>query len=182
MTKLMMFAASLRSDSVNKKLISKTAQLAKKSSIDVDVAEFSEFSAPLYNQDDQETHGIPDSVKAFIDRMNKSDGLVIASPEYNYSIPGTLKNLIDWVSRDKPMPWKGQHVLLLSASPALVGGNRGQWATRIPLEGCGAFVFPQMYSLPNAYEAFNDSGDFNDSKNDERISSLLDAFVSEIKR
>lgn len=176
MAKFFLMAASLRKDSVNKKLIQQTAKYLKTQNNQVDLADFAEFEVPLYNQDIQDRSGVPREVQNFIDRIHDASGIVIASPEYNYSIPGTLKNLIDWVSRATPMPWKGKKILLLSASPGLVGGNRGLWAARIPLEGCGAFVYPQMFSLPNAYDSFDGEGNFTDPKNKERLADLLSYF------
>ena len=67
---------------------------------------------------------------------------MIASPEYNASIPGVLKNAIDWVSRFRPQPFHERHGLLLSASPSMVGGNRSLWALRVPLEHLGARSTP----------------------------------------
>src|SRR5688500_10985075 len=67
-------------------------------------------------------------------------------------MPGVLKNVIDWVSRYKPQPLKGRHGLLMSASPSMVGGNRGLWALRVPLEHLGARVYPDMFSLAQAPE------------------------------
>jgi chromate reductase len=175
--RLLMFAASLRKDSVNKKLIQLAAKLAKDSGNEIDLADFSEFEAPLYNADIQNQEGIPKNITRFIQRMQDADGLIISSPEYNFSTPGTLKNFIDWVSRITPMPWTNQHILLLSASPALVGGNRGLWATRVPLECCGAFVFPDMFSLSSAYEAFDEQGQLKDAGSQKRLQDTLQKFT-----
>jgi chromate reductase, NAD(P)H dehydrogenase (quinone) len=68
---------------------------------------------------------------------------------------GTLKNVIDWVSRYRPQPFKGKHCLLMSASPSMAGGNRGLWALRQPLEHLGANVYPDMFSLAQAHQAFS---------------------------
>jgi len=62
-------------------------------------------------------------------------------------MPGVLKNLIDWVSRLMPQPFNGKQALLLSASPSMVGGNRGLWSLRVPLEHLGMRVYPDMFSL-----------------------------------
>lgn len=172
--KLLMFAASLRKDSCNKKLIKIAGELAKNQGANVHLVDFSEFSAPLYNEDTQTAKGFPSEITHFTKLLQETDGLIIASPEYNFSIPGTLKNVIDWVSRISPMPWKGYPILLMSASPSLVGGNRGLWSTRIPLEACGGFVFPDMFSLASAYTAFDDKGQIKDK-------SILDRLTQNIK-
>lgn len=180
--KLFMMAASAKSTSVNKKLVSVAAKLAKEAGYQVDLAQFEEFDLPLYNGDLDEKSGIPSPGKALIERMSQADGIVFSVPEYNFSVPGTFKNMIDWVSRAKPMPWTGKQILLLSASPSLVGGNRGLWATRIPLEGCGAFVFPSMFSLASAYEKFDEKGNLVEADSVERLKKLLVGFAAVIQK
>src|SRR2546430_4762 len=81
---------------------------------------------PHYNFDDQNATGFPPSVTAFADAIRAADGVMIVSPEYNWTIPGTLKNAIDWVSRMKDQPFKDKPVALQSASGALLGGSRMQ--------------------------------------------------------
>lgn len=176
--KLLMFAASLSKGSCNKKLIHVAEQIARSQGITVDHADFAEFSAPLYNADIQNNIGFPDEITHFTKKLQSAEGLVISSPEYNFSTPGTLKNLIDWVSRLNPMPWKGYPILLMSASPSLVGGNRGLWATRIPLECCGSFVFPDMFSLSAAYTAFDDDGQLKDKNLLDRLQKNITDFAS----
>ncbi|MFI4938447.1 MAG: NADPH-dependent FMN reductase [Candidatus Berkiellales bacterium] len=178
--KLLMFAASLRAASFNKKLINLAAKLLQQAGQTVDLADFSEFDMPLYNADVQEK-GLPPNVTKFVERLKQNDGLIISTPEYNFSMPGTLKNFIDWVSRVRPMPWQGQQILLLSASPSLVGGNRSLWNTRIPLECCGSFVYPDMFSLASAHEAFTEDGQLKDQKSQQRLSDLMNKFVEYIK-
>jgi NAD(P)H-dependent FMN reductase len=175
--KFMMMAASLQKDSCNKKLINLAARLVRDLKHTVDLTDFAEFDVPLYNADIQNTLGLPVGALKFIKHMHDADGLIISSPEYNFSIPGTLKNLIDWISRQQPMPWTKQSILLLSASPSLVGGNRGLWSTRIPLESCGAFVYPDMFSLASAYTAFNAEGQLNDATLQGRLQKLLESFA-----
>ncbi len=176
--RILMCAAALRQESSNKKLIKVAATLAKNAQHDVDVASFSDFMLPIYDGDVEEKQGIPEVAKQFAIRMQQAQALIIASPEYNHSIPGTLKNLIDWVSRISPMPWRNQYILLLSASPSVVGGNRGLWATRIPLEYCGSFVYPDMFSLANSYQAFDQNNQLSDAKTHARLEQLLMSFIA----
>jgi len=68
-------------------------------------------------------------------------------------MPGNLKNLIDWTSRFRPQPFDGRHGLLMSASPSMVGGNRGLWALRVPFEHLGSRIYPDMFSLSMAHKA-----------------------------
>jgi chromate reductase len=96
---------------------------------------------PHYNHDDQEATGFPPSVTAFADAIRTADGVIIVSPEYNWTIPGTLKNAIDWVSRMKEQPFKDKPVALQSASGALLGGSRMQYHLRQSLTSVDALIF-----------------------------------------
>src|SRR3569832_1169763 len=87
-----------------------------------------------------------------------TDAFIISSPEYNASMNGHKKNMIDWVSRYRPQPFNEHQALLMSASPSMAGGNRGLWSLRIPLEHLGARVYPDMFSLAMAHQAFNADG------------------------
>jgi GNAT superfamily N-acetyltransferase len=93
-----------------------------------------EFDCPSYNADVQRERGFPAGADELRRRLEASDAFVICSPEYNASMPGVLKNAVDWVSRFHPQPFHERHALLLSASPSMVGGNRGVWALRVPFE------------------------------------------------
>src|SRR6266850_4266425 len=175
--RLLAFAASLRSASLNHKLVSLAARLAAQEGADVDLARFREFEMPLYDGDEDAAHGLPDGARKLKERIERAAGLMIAVPEYNYSIPGPLKNAIDWVSRARPMPWRGRAVYLMSTAPSPVGGIRGLWQTRIPLEGCGALVFPEMFALPHAHQAFDDQGGLRDPVLAERLQREVVGFV-----
>jgi chromate reductase len=96
---------------------------------------------PHYNHDDQNATGFPASVNAFADAIRAADGVIIVSPEYNWTIPGTLKNAIDWVSRMKEQPFKEKPVALQSCSGALLGGSRMQYHLRQCLVSLDAFIF-----------------------------------------
>jgi len=102
---------------------------------------------------------------------------VIASLEYNASMPGVLKNSIDWVSRVGPQPFNERHGLLMSASPSMVGGNRGLWALRVPLEHLGARVYPDMFSLAQAHQAFDAAGRISNPQLQERFEHTMIAFM-----
>ena len=177
MTKIFILAASVRKESSNVKLGLLAEKLLKKERVQVSFPAFKEFNMPLYDGDLNSKIGVVDGAKKFIATLMQHDGLIIVSPEYNFSTPGTLKNLIDWVSRATPMPWAGKNILLMSASPSLVGGNRGLWHTRVPLEACGAFVYPDMFSLSSAYTAFNAQGELQEAPLQERLQKLLRQFV-----
>jgi len=103
--KILAFAASLRKESYNRKLIRQAAEILKGSKeVILDHADYREFEMPIYDGDLEESAGIPPGGREFVRRIQAADGLVISTPEYNGGIPGTLKNAIDWASRDDSDP------------------------------------------------------------------------------
>jgi NAD(P)H-dependent FMN reductase len=175
--RFLVFSASLRSDSLNSRLARLAASTIEEGGGTVDLGSMADFDAPSYDQDDQNTTGFPPQTEQFCRRLEASDAFVIASPEYNASMPGVLKNAIDWVSRYKPQPFNARHGLLLSASPSMVGGNRGLWALRVPLEHLGARVFPDMFSLAQAHQAFDDAGRIKSGPLRDRFEKNIAAFM-----
>jgi NAD(P)H-dependent FMN reductase len=109
--------------------------------------------------------------------VQTNDAFAISSPEYNASMPGELKNSIDWVSRFSPQPFNEKHGLLLSASPSMVGGNRGLWTLRVPFEHLGARMYPDMFSLAQAHRAFDADGAIADAQLQERFEHNLVGFM-----
>jgi NAD(P)H-dependent FMN reductase len=173
------FSASLRKASLNTQLAAFAAEVIEKHGGQVDRASMSDFDAPSYNQDvqDDEEQGFPPGADEFHRRLLANDAFVISSPEYNASMPGQLKNAIDWVSRFRPQPFNERHCLLLSASPSMVGGNRGLWALRVPLEHLGARVFPDMFSLAQANKMLDDDGRISSPQLTERFDRTITAFM-----
>lgn len=169
--------ASLRAHSYNVALATLAARALEAHGAAVDLAALREFDAPLYNHDLLEANGLPAGVLAFTRRLRDAHAFVIASPEYTFSIPGPLKNLIDWSSQEHPVPWAGKPGLLLSASVSSVGGQRGLWALRIPIEALGAYLFPQMLSLPNAAEKLSRNGDLTDATLAAQLADLTRGFA-----
>lgn len=174
---VLVFAASARAESLNRKLAALAAEVARSLGATVDLADLRDFAVPAYDGDLETAEGIPAGAHALRERLLASDAFIIASPEYNASMPGVLKNLIDWTSRFRPQPFDGRHGLLLSASPSLVGGNRGLWALRVPLEHLGARIFPDMFSLAMAHKAF-EGRDLADAALKARFEKSLEAFLS----
>ncbi len=175
--RILAFAASLRQGSWNKRLIAHACEIARAAGAEIDLADFREFDMPLYDGDLDAREGLPPGGQELKRRIELAQAIMISSPEYNYSIPGTLKNAIDWVSRARPMPWRGKSIYLMAASPGPIGGIRGLWQTRIPLEGCGAFVFPDMFALALAHQAFDERGRRRDPALEERLRREVVGFV-----
>jgi NAD(P)H-dependent FMN reductase len=175
--RLFAFAASLRRDSLNRKLLHLAEQAAERAGATIDHADFHEFDMPLYDGDVEAASGLPAGAQKLRERFLGADSFMIVSPEYNFSIPGTLKNAIDWASRVMPYAWRGKPGLLLSASPSQAGGNRGLWVIRVSLEATGAPLYPDMFSLAAAHEAFDETGGLKDPKMAARLDKLVAAFV-----
>jgi chromate reductase, NAD(P)H dehydrogenase (quinone) len=174
---LLVFSASLRADSLNTRLARLAAEAIEQHGGTVDWATMDAFDAPSYNQDAESKDGLPAGAVEFHRCLQANDAFVIASPEYNASIPGVLKNAIDWVSRYRPQPFHSRHALLLSASPSMIGGNRGLWALRVPLEHLGARVFPDMFSLAQAQQAFGADGKLASTSLGARFEQTIVAFM-----
>src|SRR5579863_2100905 len=102
---------------------------------------------PYYDHDVQEAGGFPAPVKALADAIRAADGIIITSPEYNWTIPGALKNAIDWVSRMPDQPFLGKPVAIQSCSKGPLGGSRMQYHMRMALTSLNAFLFgaPEIF-------------------------------------
>jgi chromate reductase, NAD(P)H dehydrogenase (quinone) len=173
--RVLVFAASLRQQSLNARLAELAAGFMESRGATVDRATMAEFDCPSYDQDDEAQ--MPTGAESLRRRLTGADAVVIAAPEYNASMPGVLKNTIDWTSRFRPQPFNGKQAMLLSASPSMVGGNRGLWATRIPLEHLGARVYPDMFSLAQAHDSFGEDGRLSNATLQKRFEETLSCFM-----
>jgi chromate reductase, NAD(P)H dehydrogenase (quinone) len=174
---VLVFSASLREESLNTRLARLAVEIVEARGGRVDLASMREFEAPSYDGDVERAGGFPAGAEEFRRRLEANDAFVICSPEYNASMPGVLKNAIDWASRFRPQPFHERHGLLLSASPSMVGGNRSLWALRVPLEHLGARIYPDMFSLAQAHSAFEEEGQLGNIQLQQRLESLISAFM-----
>jgi NAD(P)H-dependent FMN reductase len=174
--RVLVFAASLRKESLNKRLASLAHAVVERHGAEVEFASMADFDCPSYDGDVETEKGIPPGAQRFHDRLRACDAFIIASPEYNGSMPGVLKNTIDWTSRFRPQPFNGKQGFLMSASPSMAGGNRALWSLRIPLEHLGARLYPDMFSLAQAHTAFKADGEL-DEKLQQRLESALSCFL-----
>ncbi len=162
---------------MNRRLATLAGRVAESYGAALDLAAMRDFDVPLYNADVEKTDGIPAGAQELRRRLVESDAFIISSPEYNGSMPGSIKNLIDWTSRFRPQPFDTRHGLLLSASPSLGGGNRGLWSLRMPFEHLGARIFPDMFSLGMAHKAF-EQDEIADPALRARFEKTIQAFLS----
>jgi chromate reductase len=175
--KVLVFGASLRKGSWNKKVAAQAARAARDLGHEADHADFRDFEMPVYDGDLEDASGTPPGAMKLVQRIRNADALIISTPEYNGSIPGAFKNAIDWVSREEPMPWAGKPILLLAASPGALGGVRSLWHSRQPLEVCGAYVYPEVLGVSRAAQAFNDDGSFVEPKQWVRLQGLVRGYL-----
>jgi chromate reductase len=174
---LLFFAASLRADSCNKKFAREALRIARESGVAGEFIDLKEYPMPVYDGDIEAATGIPAGTAALGKKILAADALIISTPEYNGSIPGVLKNAIDWLSREEPVSLEGKHLLLLAASPGRLGGVRSLWHTRQPFEVLGVHVFPGMMGLSDAYSAFDEQGWLRDELNTAQLRKTVDRFI-----
>lgn len=174
---LLALAGSLRVGSLNKKLVKVAAEGARKAGAEVTYIDLADYQMPVFNQDDEDEHGLPENALRLKVLMKASDGFIIASPEYNSSIPGGFKNVLDWASREiageKVLEcFRGKTAVLMSASPGRLGGLRGLFALREMLQNVGVTVIPDQLAVSQADEAFAPDGSLKEPKRHERVEAL----------
>jgi chromate reductase len=169
-------AGSLRAGSYNRALLRAAQELAPAG---VEVTEFDLRPIPLYDGD-LEAEGDPEPVCALKDAISAADALLVVTPEYNHSIPGVLKNAIDWASRPAlGSPLAGKPVAIAGASTGLSGTRRAQEHLR------QALAFPQARVLdeprllvPEAFFKFDEDGRLGDPDTIEALGAILEALRS----
>lgn len=154
--KLLSIAASTRTGSHNARLVTLAARAAEGAGATVTTLDYAGCDAPIYHGDHKGP--LPKGAVILSEAIAAHDGLLLASPEYNWSIPGGLKNLIDWLSVDRSAPLKGRTALLMCASPSTRGGISGLQHLQVPLEVLGMWVYPQLIGIGDAANQITDSG------------------------
>lgn len=174
---ILAFAGSTRAGSLNKHLVHHALQGAKGAGAEATFFDLAAYPMPLYDADLEEREGIPETAKRVRALMKDHDGFLLASPEYNMSITGVLKNTIDWVSRPDGddgtcIAFHNKAVTLMSASPSGFGGSRSLQHIREILSGMGCIVLPNQLSLPSAHKAFDSEGNLLDERKQQQVSAL----------
>ena len=177
--RILAFSGSTRRDSYNKRLVQIAAAGARTTGGEVTYVDLRDYPMPLFDEDLEAASGPPESTQKLKQAMADQDGFLIASPEYNSSISGVLKNTIDWVTRpgegEPPFAlpaFRGKVVTLMSASPGHLGGLRGLVHVRSILGNLGVIVLPDQVVVPNAEEAFREDGTLADRKQHEAVEGL----------
>jgi len=172
-------AGSLRKKSYNRAALRAAQQLAPEN---VKIEIFELDGIPIFNQDEEQNP--PEKVKQLKARIRAADAILLVTPEYNYSIPGVLKNAIDWASRPYgDNAWQGKPVAVMGASIGAQGSSRAQYHLR------QVFVFLDMLPMNkpevmigNASQRFDEEGNLVDPETRKHIRELLEALVSWTRR
>ena len=178
MTTIIGIAGSLRRLSFNGALLRAAAELAP-AGCTIEIASIKEI--PLYDGDFEAAHGVPESVARLKDRIESSHGLLLVTPEYNNSIPGVLKNAIDWLSRpraDIPRVFGNRPVAIMGAAPGTGGTRMAQtaWLPVISALGMRPWFGKQLY-VGNASQVFDERGVLIDERIGGRLREYLVGFV-----
>lgn len=175
--KFFVFAASHRRASFNRILAKHAADYTASKGHEVLFEEYLSLDMPPYNDELSSEALLKKTKNLFAERTAAVDGLIISSPEYNWSYPGTLKNILDWTSRLAPCPLAGKTVLLLSATPAMRGGLNGLMHLRAPFEALRATVFPRVFPLGNVEELLA-GGTLQDERQKHILMHLVDDYLT----
>lgn len=182
MSKILAFAGSARSASLNKKLVAFAADQIRRQGGEVTLIDLQDFEMPLYNGDLEEDQGAPEAADRLFTLMKDHQGLLLSCPEYNSSITPLLKNTIDWLSRPRDgeeslAAFTGKVAGLLAASPGGLGGLRGLVHVRSILGNIGVHVIPNQVALSQANEAFDESGALRDDKMHKRVAGVVTQLI-----
>jgi chromate reductase len=152
MKKLLIIGASSHRDSINRTLAKYTgSQIPDSELIDLDL---NAFEMPIYSQDREEEHGIPEAAKNFVNAIQASDGVILSLAEHNGSYTAAFKNVLDWASRHEPKLWSEKPILLMATSPGGRGGATVLAAAEQTFPHLGANV-TATFSLPSFYDNYS---------------------------
>jgi len=176
-TKVLAFAGSLRKDSYNKQLVAAAAVGARAAGAEVTILDLASIPMPLYDGDVEAKDGVHPNAQKLKKLMREHHGFLIASPEYNSSISGVLKNAIDWASRPEAgepslVAFAGKVAGLMGASPGMLGGLRGLVHLRAILGNIQVLVIPEQFALSQADQAFDSSGAMKDEKKRHTVEAI----------
>lgn len=170
MTQILGISGSLRRGSFNSAAL-RVARALAPADMHVEIADLSQIS--LYDQELRDRE-VPAAVERLSTQIAQADGLLFATPEYNYSVSGVLKNAIDWVSRQKPQPFAGKPAAVMSASMSLLGGARAQYDLRRILVSMDVhFLNKPEVMIAQAHERFDSDGQLTHEATRDFVAQLL---------
>lgn len=175
--RILVFAGSARSGSLNKKLARVAAAAVRAAGAEATLIDLADYPMPLYDGDLEARDGVPASARKLKDLFIAHHGLLIVSPENNASVSALLKNTLDWISRQDGVesgliPYKGKVAALAGACPGALGAMRGLTHLRAILQTLTVLVLSEQVALGRAHEAFNEDGSLKDSKQQAALAAL----------
>lgn len=186
--KILAFAGSLRKNSYNKRIVKTAIEGAKNIGADVTYIDLKDYPLPIYDADDHAENGFPENALKLQKLFAENDGFLIASPEYNGSVPGGLKNMIDWTSRKSDKygmieVFKGKVAAIMTASPGAFGGIRCLNHLRGVLTIMFVNVLPSEIAVAKVNSMFEgDSEEITDEKMKGILEDLGISLVDMLKK
>lgn len=186
--KILALSGSPREQSFNRRVLRTAMRGAEKAGAEVTLVNLRDCPMPLYSPDDEDRHGFDESALKFQGILSEHDGFLIASPEYNGSIPAMLKNAIDWASRPsqtypRTKVFQGKFAAMMTASPGSFGGVRALSHLRGILTSIGVYVLPMEIAVSFVADKFsNDGKEMTDEKMKARLEDLAAALVEILGR
>lgn len=177
--KILGICGSMRKDSLNQKLLT---AMSKKFPVNIKFEQSDLRNIPLYNEDLEED--LPNAVRALAEQVSSSDVVIICTPEYNSSIPGVLKNTLDWLSRAKVnTPLADKLVAIMGATPGMLGTIKAQLHLREVLFALNAELIrrPEVL-IANAPSKFSETGELVDERANLVLDSLVIKIMDEIEK
>ena len=185
MAKILAFSGSARKDSFNQKLVQLAAHMmSEHPDVSVTTINLRNYPMPIFNQDEEQSEGMPESARGFKSLLLEHDGWLIASPEHNGSFSALLKNALDWASRsetkDEPSlyAYRDKFAAIMAASPGGLGGIRGLVPLRMLLANLGVTVIPEQFALKFAGKAFHSNGQFLDESHHKQLQRVVNRLKS----
>jgi chromate reductase len=177
---ILAISGSLRSGSYNTALLRHVKEAAGQS---MNIEIITPKGLPLYDGDDEAKSGVPAAVDTIVEKIRAARGIIISTPEYNFSIPGGLKNLTDWVSRVKQQPFNHKPVGIIGASGGMVGTARSQYHLRQNLQALSAITMPRPEVFVTVSKTkFDEGGKLIDQKTIDTTAKWIKAFEEWVKK
>jgi chromate reductase len=186
--KILAFAGSLRRHSFNRRVLRAAVAGAEAAGAEVTFVDLRDYPMPVYDPDEQEARGFDENALKFQRLVSRHDGLLIASPEHNGSVPASLKNVIEWASRrnddyEGGRVFPGKVAALMAAAPNAFGGTRSLVHLRGVLTSVGVHVLPAEVVVPFVGDKFEGDGEeMSDERTRKALESLGASLVEMLKR
>ena len=178
MTRFLLFAASHRPQSHNQKLVNIAGSILTSNTHHAKPVAYESLDMPLYNDHLASTQALPPQAHTLLQLIDDCQGMIIASPEYNWSLPGSLKNIIDWTSKVNINGLKNKTALLLCATPSNRGGIIGLMHLRSALEALQVQVYPKIFSLESSHTGYDDHGNLAAPAKHKQLEKIIDDYVT----